>query len=78
MPRPADLLRRYRTTLFLVALALVGSIAVAQTVRLRYLEQRHARMFSEFGKAQMDFQARMGELSEEAARCRSPADPPAG
>lgn len=74
MPRIADLLRRYRTTLFLVALALVGSVAVAQTVRLRYLEQRHAEMFNEFGKAQMDFQARMGELSLEAARCRPPAD----
>ena len=73
MTRLASLLRRYRTTLFLVALALVGTIAVAQTVRLRYLEQRHATMFSEFGKARMDFQARMGELSQEAARCRPPA-----
>ena len=73
MPRIADLLRRYRTTLFLVALALVGSIAVAQTVRLRYLEQRHAKMFEEFGKAQIDFQAQLGELSAEAARCRPPA-----
>ena len=73
MPRIAELLRRYRTTLFLVALALVGSVAVAQTVRLRYLEQRHAQMFKDFGKAQMDFQARMGELSREAALCRPPA-----
>jgi len=73
MSRIANLLRRYRTTLFLVALALVGSIAVAQTVRLRYLEQRHATMFNEFGKARMDLQARMGELSREAARCRPPA-----
>lgn len=72
MPRIADLLRRYRTTLFLVALALVGSIAVAQTVRLRYLEQRHAQMFSEFGEARMDFQVRMDALSREAARCRPP------
>ena len=73
MTRLASLLRRYRTTLFLVALALLGTIAVAQTVRLRYLEQRHAAMFSEFGKAQLDFQARMGELAQEAARCRPPA-----
>ena len=72
MPRIAELLRRYRTTLFLVALALVGSLAVVQTVRLRYLEQRHAKMFSEFGKAQVDVQTRMDELSREAARCRSP------
>ena len=72
MPRTADLLRRYRTTLFLVALAVVGSVAVVQTVRLRYLEQRHAKMFEEFGKAQIDFQARIGELSREAARCRPP------
>lgn len=74
MPRLADLLRRYRTTLFLLALALAGGVAVAQTLRLRYLEQRHAEMFNEFGKAQVDFQVRMGELSREAARCRPPAD----
>ena len=73
MSRIASLLRRYSTTLFLVALALVGSIAVAQTVRLRYLEQRHATMFSEFGKARMDLQANMGELAREAARCRAAA-----
>lgn len=72
MTRLASLLHRYRTTLFLVALALVGTIAVAQTVRLRYLEQRHQAMFSEFGKARMDLQARMGELAQDAARCRPP------
>ena len=71
MSRLAQLLRRYRTTLFLVALALVGSVAVAQTVRLRYLEQRHAKMFSEFGKAQLEFQARAGELARDAERCRA-------
>ena len=72
MARFAALLRRYSTTLFLVALALVGSIAVAQTVRLRWLEERHAAVFEEFGQAQMDFRARMGELSREAERCRAP------
>ncbi len=73
MSRLARLLRRYHTTLFLVALALVGSIAVSQTVRLRFLEQRHSAVFSEFAKAQMEFQTRMNELSQEAARCRPPA-----
>lgn len=72
MTRVARLLHRYRTFLFLVALALVGSVAVAQTLRLRYLEQRHEAMFRDFGKAQLDFQARMGELAQEAGRCRAP------
>ena len=50
----------------------IGSVAVAQTVRLRYLEQRHATMFSEFGKARMDMQVRIDELAREAARCHAP------
>lgn len=66
MRSAASLLRRYHTTLLLVCIAILATVAVAQTVRLRYLEQRHQQMFSEFGKARMDLQVRITELS---ARC---------
>jgi len=71
MPRFAALLRRYSTLLFLVSLSLLAAIAVAQTVRLRYLEERHARMFEEFGKAQLDFQFKAGELQQKLAACET-------
>lgn len=64
--RTATLLRRYATTLLLIGLAIVSTVAVAQSVRLRYLEQRHQQMFRDFGTARMELQARLGEL---AARC---------
>jgi len=70
MHRTAALLRRYGTTLMLVCIAILATIAVAQTIRLRYLEDRHTRMFSEFGKARMDLQVRIGELAQ---RCPAPA-----
>jgi len=71
MPRLAALLRRYSTLLFLVCLSLLAATAVAQTMRLRYLEERHARMFEEFGKAQLDFQFKAGELQGKLAACEA-------
>ena len=71
MPRFVALLRRYRTLLFLVCISLLAAIAVAQTMRLRYLEERHARMFEEFGKAQLDFQFKAGELQSKLVACET-------
>jgi hypothetical protein len=69
MPRLAALLRRYSTLLFLICLSLLAAAAIVQTVRLRYLEERHARMFEEFGKAQLDFQFKTGDLQHQLAAC---------
>ena len=66
------LLRRYSVTLFLVGIAILATTTVAQTVRLRYLEQRHHQMLREFGKAQSQMQTRINEL---AAGCATPAGP---
>jgi len=71
MPRLAALLRRYSTLLFLTCIALLAAAAIAQTMRLRYLEQRHAEMFSTFGKAQLDFQFKTGELQQQLAACQA-------
>jgi hypothetical protein len=71
MPRFAALLRRYSTLLFLVCISLLAAIAVAQTMRLHYLEERHARMFEEFGKAQLDFQFKAGELQSKLVACET-------
>lgn len=70
MPRIAALLRRYSTTLFLLAIALLGALAASQSVRLHYLEQRHQAMFSDFGKARSELNTRAAELAAELARCR--------
>ena len=70
MPRFA-LLRRYSTLLFLVCISLLAAVAIAQTLRLRYLEERHARMFEEFGKAQLDFQFNADELQSRLAACEA-------
>jgi hypothetical protein len=71
MPRFAALLRRYSTLLFLTCISLLAAIAIVQTVRLRYLEQRHAQTFSTFGKAQLDFQFKAGELQQRLAACEA-------
>ena len=71
MPRLPALLRLYSTLLFLVGMSLLAAIAIAQTVRLRYLEARHARMFEEFGNAQLDFQIRAGDLQRRLAACEA-------
>jgi len=70
MARIPALLRRYSTTLLLVAVALLGAVAATQSVRLHYLEQRHQAMFEDFGKSLLDFKARSGELAVDLARCR--------
>lgn len=64
------LLRRYSVTLFLVGIAILATTTVAQTVRLRYLEQRHHQMLHDFGKARIEMQGRINGL---AAGCAVPA-----
>lgn len=73
------LLRRHATLLFVVCIAVLAALAALQTVRLHYLEQRHAEMFSRFGKAQLDFQFKAGELQRKLDACQaatSPSTPP--
>ena len=70
MTSVAALLRRYSVTLFLVGIAILATTTVAQTLRLRYLEQRHHGMLRDFGKARMEMQQRINEL---AAACPTPA-----
>jgi hypothetical protein len=64
------LLRRYSVTLFLAGIAVLATTTIAQTVRLRYLEQRHHQMLSDFGKTRFEMQNRINEL---AAGCATPA-----
>lgn len=64
------LLRRYNVTLFLACIAILATTTIAQTVRLRYLEERHQQMFRDFGNAQFDMQGKINEL---AADCAKPA-----
>ena len=64
------LLRRYNITLFLAGIAILATTTIAQTVRLRYLEQRHNQMLHDFGKGRMEMQNRINEL---AAGCATPA-----
>lgn len=78
MPRIVALLRRYSTLLFLTCIALLGAVAAVQSVRLRYLEQRHDRMFAEFGKAQLAFQFKAGELKQQLDACRAGTTPAPG
>ena len=66
----AALLSRYSVTLFLAGIAILATTTIAQTVRLRYLEQRHHQMLRDFGKARMEMQNRINEL---AAGCATPA-----
>lgn len=66
----AALLRRYSVTLFLAGIAILATTTIAQTVRLRYLEQRHHLMLSDFGKARVEMQTQINEL---AAGCAAPA-----
>lgn len=73
MPRFAALLRRHRTLLFLVCISLLAAAAVVQTVRLRYLEERHARMFNEFGQAEMEFRFQAGALQRKLNACEAAA-----
>ena len=74
MPRLHLLIRRHATLLFLVCIALLTAAVVVQTLRLHYLEQRHAEMFSRFGKAQLDFQFKAGEMQRRLKTC-APAAP---
>ena len=66
----STLLRRYSATLFLASIAVLATTTIAQTVRLRYLEQRHHEMLRDFGKARFEMQRRVNEL---AAGCAAPA-----
>jgi len=72
MKPTAALLRRYSVTLFLVAIAILATTTVAQTVRLGYLEQRHHEMLRDFGKARIEMQGKVNAL---AAGCATPAGP---
>lgn len=64
----AALLRRYSVTLFLVAIALLASATILQSVRLRYLEQRHHQMLHDFGKGQIEMQSRFNQLTKGCAQ----------
>lgn len=70
MARIAALLRRYSTLLFLVCIAVLATVAIAQTVRLRYLEQRHQQTFADFGEAMLELNAKANRLTDDLARCR--------
>ena len=70
MPAVAALLRRYNVTLFLVFIVILATTTVAQTVRLRYLEQRHHQMLRDFAQSRLEMQFRINEL---AAACPGPA-----
>ena len=72
MKPTAALLRRYSVTLFLVGIAILATTTVAQTVRLRYLEQRHHEMLRDFGKHRIEMQSKINEL---AAGCATPTGP---
>ena len=72
MKPTAALLRRYSVTLFLVGIAILATTTAAQTVRLRYLEQRHHEMLRDFGKQRIEMQGKVNEL---AAGCATPAGP---
>ena len=72
MKPTAALLRRYSVTLFLVGIAILATTTVAQTVRLRYLEQRHHEMLRDFGKQRIQMQSKVNEL---AAGCATPTGP---
>ena len=72
MKPTAALLRRYSVTLFLVGIAILATTTVAQTVRLRYLEQRHHEMLRDFGKQRIEMQSKINEL---AAGCATPTGP---
>ena len=50
----AALLRRYSATLFLASIAILATTTIAQTMRLRYLEQRHHEMLRDFGKERIE------------------------
>ena len=77
MRRIAALLRRYSTLLLLVCICLLAAAAVVQSLRLRYLEDRHMQMFSDFGKTQLAIQFRAGELQQQLRACRSATPTPA-
>jgi hypothetical protein len=66
----APMLRRDSVTLFLAGIAILATTTIAQTVRLRYLEQRHHAMLHDFGKARTEMQNKVDEL---AAGCATPA-----
>ena len=72
MKPTAALLRRYSVTLFLLGIAILATTTVAQTVRLRYLEQRHHEMLRDFGKQRIEMQSKVNEL---AAGCARPTAP---
>ena len=63
MPAIAALLRRYNVTLLLVFIVILATTTVAQTVRLRYLEQRHHQMLRDFGQSRLEMQVRINELT---------------
>ncbi len=77
MRRIAALLRRYSTLLFLTSLCLLAAATVVQSLRLRYLEDRHLQMFTDFGEAQLAIQFKANELQQQLRACRSatPASP---
>ena len=73
MARLQAFFRRHSTLLFLSCIALLAAIAAMQTLRLQYLEQRHAATFSDFGKAQMEFRFKAGRLQHDLAACKAAA-----
>lgn len=77
MARIHALLHRHATLLFLVCIALLAAALAVQTLRLQYLEQRHAEMFSRFGKAQLDFQFKAGGLQHQLDACKAATAAPA-
>lgn len=77
MPRIAALLRRHKTLLFLVCICLLTAATAIQTLRLRYLEERHAQMFRDFGKAQLDVQFKAGEIAQQLRACQGRSPSPA-
>ena len=71
MSRFSNLIHRYRHTLIIVSILLPLSIAVLQSVRLHYLEQRHHGMLKDFSMKQLRMQIHNSELAQKAAACKA-------
>ncbi|MCI4568451.1 hypothetical protein [Lysobacter sp. CFH 32150] len=71
MTRFNGLIHRYRHTLVIVSILLPLAVAVLQSTRLHYLEQRHHRMLQDFSTKQLRMQMQNAELIQQAATCKA-------
>jgi len=71
MARFNDLLHRYRHTLVIMSILLPMGVAVLQTTRLHYLEERHHRMLKDFTAEQLRMRMHNAELVQRASACKT-------